>query len=310
MENTAKIQDEEALRVKIEEFLGEEITKFLLKGVGWCNNAYYVETRKGGKYIVKQERADKDGGKEPNDLLVEASVIQQLYKLDLSVSVPTVVFVSENPKMYGYEYIEGEMLKDVWEILSEEEKVTICHALGRFHAEIGKKISKEMAEKSGIKINRSTDVHPEDVQHYHTLLASADVPQTYKQLVKEARTIFEGTMDKVTFQFIHNDAHHENIIIKEKKVRGIIDFGSAEYGEIAKEFSRYIRDFPDHFQHIVSSYEEESGNKLSYERLVSNALLSGFIDIIINYRKGGEDRIKAEKSIATYERLIYEGTKN
>ncbi len=160
MENNSATEDE--LKVKIQELLRKAITKFVLKGKGYCNNAYYIETSDKSKYIVKEQGNDKEL-QEQNDLAIEAVVIQQLYKIGLSVPIPRVIFVSEKPKMYGYEYIEGDMMMDVWESLSETERIDICRTLGYFHSEIGKKFTKEMAKQIGIKIDESLDVHPEVV---------------------------------------------------------------------------------------------------------------------------------------------------
>jgi Ser/Thr protein kinase RdoA (MazF antagonist) len=294
---------EEELKLKIQKHLGKEIIRFALQGKGAVNFAYYIETSDGGKYIIKQERADKEFQPE-NDLPTEAAIAKQLYILDLSIHTPHVVFSSKNPDMYGYEYVEGELMKEIWGSLSEDEKISICQSLGYFHAEIGKKLTEGMSRACGVKIDGSSGLHPEVSEEYERLSIDPNVPDEFRNLAKKAKVIFDGTMDGVVFQFIHNDSHHENILIKEKKISGIIDFGNAEYGEIAKEFSRYIRDYPDYFQYIVSAYEEKSGNKLSYERLISNALLSGFVDIVENYNKGGVDRIKAKESIATYRRLL------
>lgn len=297
------MENDEQIKSAIQKSLGKEVTAFALKGKGAVNNAYYVETADGGKYIVKQERADKEFQPQ-NDLKIEAAVIQQLERLSLSISIPHVVFISENPHMYGYVYIEGDLLRSLWPTLSEEEKVDICETLGRFHAEIGEKFTKDMAVSSGIVIDDSKDLHPEVKRDYEDILASSDVPEGFKTLAKKAKKIFDGTFDGCVFQFLHNDSHHENILIKDKKISGIIDFGNAEYGETAKEFSRYIRDFPNHFQHIVNAYEKESGNKLSYERLVSNSFISGLIDNVEDYRKGGEKSVKAENAIQAYYKLL------
>jgi len=286
----------------IAELLKEEIRLFALKGKGLVNNAYYVETRT-GKYIVKQEREDKEFQPQ-NNLVVEAAVIKQLATLNLSTPVPNVVFVCEEPKMYGYKYIEGDMLINVWTAMTEEEKISICRELGNFHAEIGKKFTKQMAEEVGIKINTSLDVHQETIKDNESILSDKEVPEELKNLLKETRQIFDTTMHKGLFQFLHNDAQHENILIRDKKISGIIDFGESEYGEVVKEFSRYIRDFPNYFQYIVSAYEEKSGNKLLYKRLVSYSLLSGFIDIVESYLKGGEEKIKAENFISIYKKLM------
>ena len=291
------------LKLKIQEYLGKEITQFTLKGKGACNNAYYIETIDGGRYIVKEEREDKETH-EQNSLAVEGRVIQQLGDLGLSVPLPTIAFVSEELKMYGYEYVDGDIMRGIWNSLSEHEKIDICRSLGNFHAEIGKKFTKEMSEAVGIEINNSTGLHPEVVERYEKWSIDSKIPEDFRNLVIQARSIFESTHNDVFFQFIHNDAHHENVLIKDAKISGIIDFGDAEYGEIAKEFSRYIRDYPDYFQHIVSAYEEVSGNKLSYKRLVSNAFVSGFNEIAKDYLKEGEHREATIKAVKKYKDLL------
>jgi Ser/Thr protein kinase RdoA (MazF antagonist) len=297
------------IKPQIQKHLPSPITELTLKGKGAVNNAYYVKTEDGSKYIVKQERDDKEFQPQ-NDLVVEANVIKKLASLGISIPIPTVVFISENPKMYGYEYIEGELLRGVWPSLTEDEKIHICTSLGKFHAEIGKRFSKDHARALGIVIDPSTDLHPEVLRDCALILENPEVPEEFKTLAKKAKEIFDTTRDTsgsgVVFQFIHNDAHHENVLIKDKEISGFIDFGNAEYGEIAKEFSRYIRDFPAHFRYIISSYEEESGNKLSYTRLVTGSFVNGLIDNVEDYVKGGDKRVKALTAVATYKKLIEE----
>lgn len=294
----------EDLRGKIEKVLNKQISNFSLKGKGDCNYAYYVETQSDEKYIVKVEREHKET-QDQNDLVIEGNIICQLYDVGMTIPVPHVIFVSDNPKLYIYDYIEGELMRIVWSSFSQEEKISICRSLGNFHAEIGKKITKEMCRIIGVDINESTGLRPKVIEEeYDRLITDIEVPGIFKDLVKEAKTIFDRTTDKLTFQFIHNDGHPENILIKDKQISGIIDFGDAEYGDVAKEFSRYFRDIPDYVGYIISSYEEISGNKLPYERLVTNALISGFPEIMEDYRKGGKNRVNAEKIMETYRKLI------
>ncbi len=293
------------MKKKIQELLGEEIILFELKAKGACNNAYFIETASGGKYIVKEERAIKDF-KPQNTLLVEANIIQQLSPLDLSIPIPRISFVLQDPEMFGYEFMEGDILKDVWRDLSEQERITICRSLGFFHAEIGKVVTAEMVVRSGALINLSPKLHPEVEQDYILILDLSDIPPAWKTLAQQAKNIFDQTPDLGVFQFIHNDAHHENIIIQDKRIAGIIDFGESEYGEVSKEFSRYIRDYPDYAEYIIGAYEQASGHKLSRERLISNAFLSGLIDHVKDYQKGGEDQLRAEQAVSKYKELFGE----
>jgi hypothetical protein len=214
--------------------------------------------------------------------------------------------MSPELKMYGYEFIEGEMLRSLWSSLTHEERIAICTALGIFHAEIGKRFTKEMSEEIGIMIDSATGLHPEVLAEYQRLVVDERVPDDVRSLAKEAKDIFDASEHEAVFQFIHNDAHHENILIKDKQISGIIDFGDAEYGEMSREFSRYIRDFPDYFPHIVGAYEKASGNTLSRKRLVSNSFISDLPDVMGKYNKGGDDQVRAITAIETYRRLITE----
>ncbi len=291
------------LKTRAQKLLGKEIVLFKLHASGACNDAYYIETTDGGKYIVKSERTTKEFQPQ-NTLQIEAKVAQQISNLNLFIPTPKVCFVSEDPCMYGYHYIDGDLMIDTWPNLSEKERIRICHNLGNFHAEIGKKYTKDMAPTSGFESSQSPYLHPEVEKDYHRILAATDTPSELKNLAKLAKVLFDQTLNMGVFQFIHNDSHHENILIKHKKISGIIDFGEAMYGEVAKEFSRYIRDYPHYFEYIVASYEKASKNKLSRKRLVTNAFLSGLIDIIDDYHKNGKARTKAIEAVLTYQEMI------
>lgn len=304
---TLVINMELDLKKKVQEIIGAEAARFVLKGKGACNNIYYFETAKGEKYMIKQERHDKEL-QEQNSLITEAALAQYISSLHLSTPTPQVRFICEDPAMYGYTYIDGDKMKDVWPSLSENERIHICYQLGRFLAEVGANMNKEVSQKIGIKINISPNLHPEVEESYLTLMNSSDTPDELKKMVKAAKGTLDAHQDHLVFQFLHNDAHHENILIKSGSISGIIDFGDAEYGEIAKEFSRYIEDYPEYFEYIVKSYEEASGNKLSLKRLISNAFLTSFKDIVENFQKGGAARAEAEQKTKTYAKLMDESS--
>jgi aminoglycoside phosphotransferase (APT) family kinase protein len=293
----------ESLESQIQENLPSPIKEISLKGSGSCNDAYYIVTEDDKKYLVKLEKEVKEFTPE-NTLVVEAKVAQALEALDLDTPIPHVTFVSENPDMYGYEYIEGDLLRGAWNDFTHDEKITIFKSLGKFHADIAREISKEKAEAIGVQINLSADLHPENLEEHEEIFKNDSVPQNFKDLLIRAKEIVDSTEDKAVFHFLHGDAHHENIIVQDKKVSGFIDFGNSEYGEVSKEFSRYIRDFPDYFQYIVSEYEKVSGDDLSHERLIAFSCASGFIDVVEMYLEGGEEKEKAEESVRVYEELL------
>ncbi len=65
------------LKFIVQNELGKKISKFELKGKGMCNNVWFIETEDTSKYLIKQEREDKEI-EEENDLLTEAKIITAL----------------------------------------------------------------------------------------------------------------------------------------------------------------------------------------------------------------------------------------
>jgi Ser/Thr protein kinase RdoA (MazF antagonist) len=297
------IPNEENLRKWVEDSLGTTVTEFRFFSRGAVNNVYYLETTGGDKCLVKVERDDKEFQPQ-NSLSVEAAVANQLSTMNLSIPTPTVRFVTVDPVMYGYDYIEGTTLRSVWSELTEERRVEICKKIGVFHGELAANFTKEAAVSVGICIDYSRGLHPEVQQEYEQFRIDDSLPQQWRELLDTAKMLFDQTNEDCIFKFVHNDGHHENILIDNNHISGFIDFGNAEFGEVAKEFSRYIRDYPDYFQHIVEAYEAQTGLVLSCKRLISNAFVSGFAEFVEAYQAGGDTRLKAEEAVETYQKLL------
>jgi Ser/Thr protein kinase RdoA (MazF antagonist) len=297
------IPNEADLKRLVANSLGKTATEFRFFSRGAVNNVYYLETTDGDKCLVKVEREDKEFQPQ-NNLSVEAAVANQLSTMNLSIPTPTVRFVTADPAMYGYDYIEGTTLRSVWPELSEEYRVEICKKIGLFHGELAKNFTKETAVSVGIRIDDSRGLHPEVQQEYEQCRVDESLPQQWCVLLDQAKTLFDQTDEDCVFKFVHNDGHHENVLINNNRISGFIDFGNAEFGEVAKEFSRYIRDYPDYFQYIVEAYEVKTGLDLSRKRLISNAFVSGFAEFVEAYQAGGDKRSIAEQAVVTYQKLL------
>lgn len=291
------------LKATLREILGEDIASYWLFPMGDCNDASIVETMDGKKSIIKMKKSVQSFVPQ-NSILVEAKVAQLLASLNLRLPVPRVTALSEKHNAYAYDYIPGVPLRTVWQKMTEERRIKICKCLGKFHAEIATKVTVDAARNCGVLINASTGLHPEVETAFHEIISNQTVPKGVRALALHAREMFDDTHAHVFFHFLHNDAHHENVLVDEEEIAGVIDFGESEYGEVAKEFSRYIRDFPAHFEHIVTAYERSSGNKLSRERLVSNAFLSGLPEIAKGFNGDDGERQHAKTVFQNYVRLF------
>lgn len=281
---------QDQLKYIIEQELGKNIVDFSLKGKGMCNNAWYVKTSDNKEYLIKQERHDKETN-EQNDLIVEAKTIQELNETNPNLPIPKIVFIIGSPKMYCYEYIEGEMMINAWKNLSEQEKISLCEELGKFHAKFESALSPNEVKILGLEINTSTDLHSETKKEIEVFLNDAQIPEKYKKIVRQVSQLFEETRAEALFGLCHNDSHHENIIVRNGKLACMIDFGDTEYGNIYNEFTRYVQDYPDYFEIIVGTYERMSNRKLSRTRLIAQTVLNAVDDIRSDYDKDGREEI-------------------
>ena len=298
-------------RKYIQSLLGKEIKTFSLKGRGMCNNTYYVETSDGKKYLIKRERADKDP-EEQNDLVIEGNVIRHLYDLDPTLPIPNVVFISENPKTYGYEYIEGEMMAYAWKKLTESDKVGVAKSIGVFHANIGKHLTVDQAREIGIMVDKSNGLDS-TVERTIQAFLDDDVPESYKETVHRARELFDETQEHAIFQCIHNDTHNENTIIHNQKLAAVVDFGDCEYGDVHREFAYHVRRYPEHLEYFIAAYTASSDKKLSLKRIISYAVIADVKEVAFYYHNPEREAenvqklemLTANKRMTNYKSLMH-----
>lgn len=301
------------LKQKIENLLGEEVVTFVLKGKGMANNAYYLETKTGNKYLVKEERADKETD-EQNNLIAEGNIIKRLNELDPNLPVPQVAFVSETLKMYCYKYIDGEMMIHAWASLSEENRQILSEEIGLFHARLGKLIMQDDAQKAGLQIDLNSTLGEEMEKNCTDFLADQELPEEWRGLVELARKIFTETESSALFQCIHNDAHNENIIVKDGKLESFIDFGDSEFADAHRDFCMYVRHHSDYVQYILNAYIQASGNELSKKRVVAFAFMRDLDEVAYYFHNPLEEQkrlqelpgIPVKQRVENYKRLLAE----
>lgn len=296
--------------MQIQSLLDKEIKTFSPKGRGMCNNIYNIETSDGKKYLLKEAREDKET-EEQNDLVIEGNVIRHLYDLDSTLPIPNVIFVSDNPKMYGYEYIEGEMMVYAWEKLTESEKAGVAKSIGAFHANIGKHLTVDQAQEIGIMVDNSQTLDQMGGESVQAFLDD-DVPESYKETAQKAKKFFDETQELAIFQCIHNDTHNENTILHNQRLAAVVDFGDCEYGDVHREFAYHVRRYPEYLKYFIAGFKASSGKDLSLKRLISYAIIAD-VEWIAYYHHNPEREaeqvqklgmLTADKRMTNYKNLM------
>ncbi len=240
-------------------------------GQGMCNNIWLAVTEDDQRFLIKQEREDKSE-EEQNNLLREAKLIEKLKQKNGSLPIPDIVFINESPKMYGYTYVAGDTMKNIWNSLSDGEKTKLCESLGRFHADLQETLTEEEIFTLGIA-NSHSCFDPEEMEDLERLVSNTSIAQHYRRAVEHIFEVFTSTDHYAFDKLCHNDSHFENILVHEGKLACVIDFGDADFGDVHREFTRYYQDFPAHLETVLQSYEAASGHTLSRKRIKARSIL-------------------------------------
>lgn len=248
---------------EIEEKLKVTINSCDLLGKGQCNTIYKLQTDD-GTFCLKLEKKNKPFP-ELNHISVEGNILNYFQDKDeLKDLVPKLFYTSEH--YYIYEYIEGDSMKNSFEILTTEIQVDICKNIANFHYLLTK-ANKEEVISLGI-----TEYEPKNHklgldQHDLGMLSLKN-----QELIHKAYAIYENSFSSSIPHLLHNDAHDENIFIINNKIK-FIDFGDMIWRDVHYDFYNYVVKYPKHWKIIVTEFEKLSNMKLNIDRIVSIALL-------------------------------------
>lgn len=222
---------------------------FITKVKTYANKLYKVETNKGNFYlkIYDDKKQSKVGFK-----------LSKLYPLLLKhkIPVPNVLKFDSSLKIVKHPYlilteIEGDSLENVYKKLSKKELLKFYYDLGSVLA----KIHSITFEKFGETLDGKTlkgfseikdqgpfktwyEMHNKIILQRLSYLKNSsfeDLIQPIKKWYKNNRKLINYN---ITPRLLHEDLNQKNIIIKNKKLSGIIDFDGAFIGHNEEEFMR------------------------------------------------------------------------
>ena len=263
---------QDKIAITLEQEIGVKVSEIKLFGKGMCNYVYLVTLVNGNQLIIKQERKDKET-EEQNNIIIEAKIIKYLKNKIKSLQIPNIRFYNDHLGLYCYDFISGNTMKNEWLYMSEEERVSLCKNLGKFHARFHNSCQAEEVKNLGLIMNQSSEMEANLLIHLEHLLKNKKLPNNLSYLLEKAIKVFNTTKNEAIFRLIHNDIHHENILVEKSNISAIIDFGDTEFGDIRKEFHRYLLDYPKYFDYILAEYQNNVSFKVSKDRILSYTIL-------------------------------------
>ena len=283
----------------IQNTLNKKVVEVVHKGQGCANDAYYLKTENNAEYLLKCVRKNVDTP-EQNDLHVESSVIKYLNEKDPALPIPKVVYVSNEPAAYVYKYITGSPMIYVWNEMREECRVRLSTSIGAFHAQTGEHISQSTAQKLGIRSNTNPNIIAHEMSAYKEFLTNPSLPESAKEIARQAAELYNSTSDIAVYHFLHNDVHNENIIVNNTILSGVIDFGDCEYGDVHRDFFQHVRRYPNYLDHFINGYQKVSNRELSRKRIISYAILRDLREIADYYNNPEKERRERTQVPDTY----------
>lgn len=243
-----------------------ELKEIILIGSGACNDVYFLKTHD-KSFALKIEKNIKVD-LEVNSIKKEFLIIKKLTERKINLLPKSAEFI-KTLNGFLYTYVKSETLDKTWPSLDSFGRKNILSDIIKFQSSIH-------------KLGRIDDVDIKngscDILKYTKFLKSKVKKESginnnlYRELLK-IETILKSLSYKPLITLIHDDIHPGNLLIFNKKLCGIIDFGKIVYADVYKDFSHLISMYPEYTEYIINTYEKISGIKMSKKILLYYSIL-------------------------------------
>lgn len=205
-----------------------DITSFQKIEIGWTNKVYSVNN----EFILKV--CDD----ETNEEKFEREVFFYHY-FENKIPVPKIRVYDNSKKIYGkffmiYPKIVGDNLYSKWHLLNDDERKSIVAQL----CDILKIISKSPYDEFVKKFNLDVSVSWRDkmVNQIQNSLNEIEkrqlIPPDFIQAIKNFVAENNHVLTEQKIAFVYWDAHFDNILVRDTKIVGILDFERTELSSL------------------------------------------------------------------------------
>lgn len=191
-----------------------------------------------------------------------------------SILIPKIEFIGKSYTYMGYKKIPGnDLTKEIYDLLSLDEKKKLIFDLANFLKEFHSSISVEQVKKIGLEL--------EDYKSYLDLINKRlnnrfDDVQISSFIERTCKEFLTMASEKQNIVVLYNDLHTENIAFDNinKRVVGIFDFGDVMIGDIHFEFHQLYKFDPNLMRAVALKYQELTGVNLELRRMVISARIN------------------------------------
>lgn len=219
------------IREIIEREFGLIVHNIAALGQGLDSTAYLVNN----EYIFKQSKHDEA----KINLKKEVRVLNYL-KRKITLQIPDIEYYSEKYSVCGYKEIKGDKLTPgIYKNMSDDEKDMLVQDIALFLQELH---SVPLPDIDGLELS-ITDDYKSDCDALREMIYDK-IPDKSKEYLNNLykRILNDERVTKYVRALCHNDLSCNHMIIQNKKLVGIIDFGDAAITDRDKDFVYLLED--------------------------------------------------------------------
>jgi aminoglycoside phosphotransferase (APT) family kinase protein len=249
-------------------------------GEGWDNKVFLVN----GNYVFRFPRREEGVTLMAHEIRVMPLLAPHIH---LPIAHPRFIGypTDQFPHPFaGYDYLQGDALAELdFSILPETEVLTqLAHFLRELHAINLHDIPTDITEDIG-RMDYEPRV-PAIIDGLAQIERAGHVVNTagLMALVKECASSFPAQNTCI----VHGDLHPRHILIKDKKISGIIDWGDMSLGckamDLSIIYTLYPRQYHDAFWAIYGEVSHAVKQQALFRAIYSNVML-GLYALDMNY---------------------------
>ena len=190
------------------------------------------------------------------------------------IPVPKIIVYDNSKKIYGkffmiYHKIQGDNLYSKWHLMNNSERKNIIKQLCAILRTINESSYEKFTKK--FKLNSLVNWHDKILNQIQNSLKKIEkkkiISPKFIQAIKNFVETNHNVLTEQKITLVYWDAHFDNILIKENKIVGILDFERTELSSI--DFTLDIIKRMVHYPKIYASEEfEKFVKKEDYSQLL------------------------------------------
>ena len=251
--------------------------------VGWTSRVYVID---GGKIVFKFPR----NAKFREECKQEVISLKLIKEQKFSVSVPILNWMTEDNRYFGFYGVEGKPLREVIDLLNEQQKKEIGTQIGGF--------LRQLHGISNYGKMRAQTLDEQAFEYHNWYLKGRDLLKEHfnESEMKRIDDFFSHEVPKSMvgtgeLVFCHGDLDYNNTLINHKNQVGIIDFGDARLYDRSQDFrgmddeivrESMMKSYGDN--EVISKTAAEASSKMIHVLNLIYCIENNYIDGVDNIK--------------------------